>query len=528
MHVQEARALLGVEPDADPKTVRRAYLRAVKKHKPERDPDGFQRVREAYELLKHYAPYLPAAPLPVASLPVAPPEPIEPAPASRPEVFEADERDPFAEPGLIESLGAAADPFAEPEAPAPEAEDSDEAVAVAESVEEARWRRLDALDAELIDAPSHERVARLEAALAEDPEMPEVREWLVDEYFDLGDADGLERHVRVLQERGSDFGLSMLAELAPDRVDDEDLDKLTWTEGAVRVLLDRGRLDDALKLIARERERELAQKHPFIGGQLERVLDLLDRGHADAAEEAYDALAEGLDEGGSGMRLADHDKMRLVLVGDLVAGWDDLDDEVREALWPLVRDPDAPGAVDAVIDLTAQRPAAARRAKELIGARAPALAQLVGAELDWSTPDAPAPVEQKKNAMPKFLIAVMLIVGVRVIFGLARSNDRPSYEPPPIPDYPAAGDLLGDPSPVHDGPGVGDAAVTICREGSDMACAAADRVERALNERRCPDAANALDDLRAAVGEDAPPPVTSARLSMSLAYLSWCPPERLR
>ncbi|MBN4059279.1 hypothetical protein JYT22_01345, partial [Endomicrobium sp. AH-315-J14] len=30
--------------------MRRAYLRAVKKHKPERDPEGFKRVREAYEV----------------------------------------------------------------------------------------------------------------------------------------------------------------------------------------------------------------------------------------------------------------------------------------------------------------------------------------------------------------------------------------------------------------------------------------------------------------------------------------------
>lgn len=31
--------------------LRRAYLRAIKKHKPERDPEGFRRVRDAYELL---------------------------------------------------------------------------------------------------------------------------------------------------------------------------------------------------------------------------------------------------------------------------------------------------------------------------------------------------------------------------------------------------------------------------------------------------------------------------------------------
>ena len=47
-----ARELLGVGEDADADTLRRAYLRALKKHRPERDPEGFKRVREAYELLQ--------------------------------------------------------------------------------------------------------------------------------------------------------------------------------------------------------------------------------------------------------------------------------------------------------------------------------------------------------------------------------------------------------------------------------------------------------------------------------------------
>ena len=50
--VDQACALLGVAPDADPETLRRAYLRAVKLTPPERDPEGFMRVRAAYELLR--------------------------------------------------------------------------------------------------------------------------------------------------------------------------------------------------------------------------------------------------------------------------------------------------------------------------------------------------------------------------------------------------------------------------------------------------------------------------------------------
>ncbi len=50
MTVEEARSFLGIAPDADSNTVRRAYLRLLKHHKPDVDPEGFQRLREAYEL----------------------------------------------------------------------------------------------------------------------------------------------------------------------------------------------------------------------------------------------------------------------------------------------------------------------------------------------------------------------------------------------------------------------------------------------------------------------------------------------
>lgn len=49
----EARAHLGLAGSGPllKSELRRAYLQAIKKHKPEADPEGFQRVREAYELL---------------------------------------------------------------------------------------------------------------------------------------------------------------------------------------------------------------------------------------------------------------------------------------------------------------------------------------------------------------------------------------------------------------------------------------------------------------------------------------------
>jgi len=47
-----AREVLELGQDASPESVKRAYLRQVKRHRPERDPEGFQRVRAAYDRLR--------------------------------------------------------------------------------------------------------------------------------------------------------------------------------------------------------------------------------------------------------------------------------------------------------------------------------------------------------------------------------------------------------------------------------------------------------------------------------------------
>ncbi len=55
MTLDEARALLGVDAEVTPRELRRAYLRGVKGSPPERDPEGFARIREAFELLERVA-----------------------------------------------------------------------------------------------------------------------------------------------------------------------------------------------------------------------------------------------------------------------------------------------------------------------------------------------------------------------------------------------------------------------------------------------------------------------------------------
>jgi hypothetical protein len=49
---EEARAALGLDAaERDPAAIKRAYRRAVAAHPPDRDPEAFRRVRNAYELL---------------------------------------------------------------------------------------------------------------------------------------------------------------------------------------------------------------------------------------------------------------------------------------------------------------------------------------------------------------------------------------------------------------------------------------------------------------------------------------------
>jgi|JI10StandDraft_1071094.scaffolds.fasta_scaffold34915_2 hypothetical protein len=52
MSFDEALKVLGIEVSAGEDGARRAYLRLIRVHKPDRDPQGFQRVREAYDRVK--------------------------------------------------------------------------------------------------------------------------------------------------------------------------------------------------------------------------------------------------------------------------------------------------------------------------------------------------------------------------------------------------------------------------------------------------------------------------------------------
>jgi hypothetical protein len=76
---EQARSALGIgDEENDPSVIKRAYRRAVIDHAPDTDPEGFRRVRDAYELLSD--PWARAEQLLTRLLPEIPP----PAPPAAP------------------------------------------------------------------------------------------------------------------------------------------------------------------------------------------------------------------------------------------------------------------------------------------------------------------------------------------------------------------------------------------------------------------------------------------------------------
>ena len=78
--LDDARSTLNVPVSADSRALRRGYREQVMAHPPDRDPEGFRRVREAFELLGspleslrqrllRFEPLLPVPSAPVVELP---------------------------------------------------------------------------------------------------------------------------------------------------------------------------------------------------------------------------------------------------------------------------------------------------------------------------------------------------------------------------------------------------------------------------------------------------------------------------
>jgi curved DNA-binding protein CbpA len=52
MGTESPYAVLGIHRNASPEEVKRAYFSLIRKHPPEKDPQGFKRIRLAYDSLR--------------------------------------------------------------------------------------------------------------------------------------------------------------------------------------------------------------------------------------------------------------------------------------------------------------------------------------------------------------------------------------------------------------------------------------------------------------------------------------------
>lgn len=132
MDPSSALSELKLELPTTEEAIRRAYLRGVKAHPPERDPEGFQRVRAAYDFLRENPwawsaapttdddehtedePEFPGSRGPTLELRFSA-EPAPPAPANEPHVAESDfAQASGAEPDLAQASGAEPEVVAKP------------------------------------------------------------------------------------------------------------------------------------------------------------------------------------------------------------------------------------------------------------------------------------------------------------------------------------------------------------------------------------------------------------------------------
>jgi hypothetical protein len=441
----EACGVLGVEAGASQKEVRRAYLKLIRKHKPDRDPDGFQRTRDAYELLKGPTAHLRRL--------------VEEPPSAPPERFEASERNgPDGDERVVE--------------PPP----SYGSVRVSEPPDEhPQWLR--ALDEQLDELDPAQGLQRILAMMRERPDEEGVIFRLLDHTSDHRiQSEEINRALRAAADTGHTMALEELARRAPRLIRDEELTTMRSASPprslAVRRVLMARR--DYAAVVAESLAELQRVAHPET--LLLTVHELYQEARVEEARALYCEVRQRLDELGIGSELGDWTKMQLVILDELAEMGNELPQVLIEGALAALRDQN-PANHGRPINrwAIANRDRAGRLVDEM-KARTPTL-------LNWF-----AVALEQRGPITRGHVLLVVLGGVAALSAIGELH---SHETEPVIE--PRRDIPGhEPSP-H------ELAVAALCELHDSLCVEAEAVTAALRARDCGAAARHLQALDSAL-----------------------------
>ncbi|MFT3924317.1 MAG: J domain-containing protein [Myxococcales bacterium] len=332
MTFDEALSLLGIERTTDAATARRAYLRLLKQHPPERDPESFKRLRAAYETVQPRLRSGPAPEVVGSSLALAMEMPTPPEASEAPVTLEEPLANP--PPSLSERYWSESDP------------------AVQESIAREAVAREQSEEAySLLLASLEERDAENEQLLV----------------------------ARQAVRRGHREFLLRIGDQWPDQLTDAELTSLReisegkpeWARMA-SILLERGNAKAAAQLalseLAREKGDPLSPRAPM--WWVTRVVTgLLGSSEVALALQVFGAVSARTDIGEAGI-----DGARLTLLRELVAVRPELPDAFARVLAKAIDSGEMERAESQLLDLVDQSDKATRKeVTRLLKRQAPTL-----------------------------------------------------------------------------------------------------------------------------------------------------------
>lgn len=446
MTLDEARGVLGVPAEATDDEVRRAYTRLVKQHKPDKDPEGFRRVRGAYELLREAK----SAEAFLAGLgaPSRPMAPASAAPALAPAPGTADEAVP-----------SAAD------APEQDARDRDDAKLAADRA--ALFTELGTL----LRTRRHQVPARLRAHLVAHPTDDLTRMEASRFFTGIGE---FETAFALLSE-GARVGrepLAFAARLAawkPSLLDEEMIAALVadprTAPDACIALVARRRGEEAATLaraaLAADARAGISRRAHWMHG----VAALIERGGAALAREIHATVQEQTPAD----VLHEDDPIQTLLVDELVRASPYVDADVLRVVGALVASP-VRGSI--LLDADPLLPDMRADAIAVLRQHAPQLTRLAF----------PDELEPRRRQQPPSARALLLL-GVIVLSALALVSVGAYLD---ARAHPADHPLLRS-----------DASDTLCRHAlvGDRVCALSLHVDYWLGQRDCAQAWSEVREL---------------------------------